>query len=251
LASARVISTFASSRWASGIFVFKSTFCPENYLTSPQAFLNHQEFLYKKLHRLRQRTLLTINRIEHQPSKAQLRRTLLKQRQSMSVEAWRLKSDRICSHLQSSSLFTQPQTVLAYFSFRQEPDLSPLFTDSKCYWGFSRVQGKFLCWHSWKPGDLLQTGGYGIPEPQADAPTLTSAEVDLILVPAVACDGRGYRLGYGGGFYDRLLSSAEWASKLTIGIVFEFAFVSQLPVDSWDRPLDAVCTETGIKITPS
>ncbi|NES71751.1 MAG: 5-formyltetrahydrofolate cyclo-ligase, partial [Okeania sp. SIO2D1] len=57
----------------------------------------------------------------------------------------------------------------------------------------------------------------------------------------------GYRLGYGSGFYDRMLSSEEWASKPTIGIVFEFGYLQQLPIDSWDRPLNAVCTENGVK----
>ena len=62
--------------------------------------------------------------------KVDLRRILLKQRQSLSVTQWREKSDRICQHLQQSPVFTQAQTILAYFSFRQEPDLSPLFKNT-------------------------------------------------------------------------------------------------------------------------
>ena len=80
-----------------------------------------------------------------------------------------------------------------------------------------------------------------------NAPLLQSSKVDLILVPAVACNFNGYRLGYGGGFYDRMLSQEEWTSKPTIGIVFEFAYLQDLPIDSWDKPLDFVCTENGIK----
>lgn len=82
-------------------------------------------------------------------------------------------------------------------------------------------------------------------EPSLVAPQLDPTDVDLILVPAVACDRRGYRLGYGGGFYDRMFSSAQWNSKPTIGIVFEFAYVPQLPIDAWDKRLEAICTETG------
>jgi 5-formyltetrahydrofolate cyclo-ligase len=180
--------------------------------------------------------------------KRELRRSLLETRQSMPLEEWREKSDRICTHLQSLPLFTSAQTILAYFSFRQEPDLSPLFTNPKHQWGFSRVQGKSLSWHSWKPGEPLQKEKLGIFEPHPDSPRLSPKEVDLILVPAVACDKRGYRLGYGGGFYDRMLSSTEWASKPTIGIVFEFAYLSQLPIDQWDKPLQLVCTETGFNL---
>lgn len=178
-------------------------------------------------------------------TKAELRRSLLKVRQSLPVEAWRRKSEHLCTQLRSSPLFTQAKTVLAYLSCRQEPDLSPLFTDHH-RWGFPRCMGKSLSWHSWKPGEPLQKGSYDILEPNSSSPTLEPAEVDLILVPAVACDARGYRLGYGGGFYDRMLNSAEWASRSTIGIVFEFAYLPQLPIDPWDKQLDGVCTEMGL-----
>ncbi len=178
-------------------------------------------------------------------TKAELRKKLLKERQAMTVEEWRKKSDRICAHLQSSPLFTQSKTILAYFSFRQEPDLSSLFTDSQHQWGFPRCVGKSIVWHSWKPGKRLQKGNYGISEPHPDAPILEANQVDLILVPAVACDVRGYRLGYGGGFYDRLLSYPDWVSKPTIGIVFDFACLPQLPIENWDRTLQAICTEYG------
>ena len=187
--------------------------------------------------------------VEPQPNKSELRRILLQKRRSLPGEEWQQKSDHLCSHLQSSPLFSPARTILAYFSFRQEPDLSPLFTDSKRRWGFPRIEQKSLVWHRWMPGEPLFKGDYGIFEPHPDSPILMPHEVDLILVPAVACDARGYRLGYGGGFYDRLLSSADWASKSTIGIVFEFAYVSQLPVDPWDKPLHSICTEKRFQVS--
>lgn len=179
-------------------------------------------------------------------SKAELRRSLLKVRRSLSVETWQTQSRQLCHQLQASLPFRQADTVLAYFSFRQEPDLSTLF-DLKKVWGFPRCVDQALDWHVWSPQAALplQTGAYGILEPDANAPNLLASQVDLILVPAVACDRRGYRLGYGGGFYDRLLSTPDWAEKPTIGIVFDFARLEQLPDDPWDRPLGAVCTEAG------
>jgi 5-formyltetrahydrofolate cyclo-ligase len=189
-----------------------------------------------------------MNEINHQLDKAILRRQLLQQRKSMSVVDWENKCDRITTHLQHSPLFTQAKTILAYFSFRQEPDLSNLFTNTKYRWGMPRCVEKSLCWHLWKTSDALETGAYGILEPHPNLPTLEPAEVDLILIPAVACDYRGYRLGYGGGYYDRLLSSPEWEHKPTIGIVFDFAYLPELPVEPWDKPLLAVCTESGLKV---
>ena len=185
-----------------------------------------------------------MNTSESLLTKTELRKSLLQTRKSLSPEAWREKSDRICNHLQNLPLFTEAKTVLAYFSFRQEPDLSPLFTSPKT-WGFPRCVGKELSWHIWQPGDLLHSGSYGILEPLPDAPKIDHSEVDLILVPAVGCDVCGYRLGYGGGYYDRMLSKAEWESTIALGIIFEFAVLPQLPVDTWDQTLYGICTESG------
>ncbi len=195
--------------------------------------------------------------------KVALRSTLLQQRLTLSPTAWRIQSDRLCTHLQTCPLFQQARTILAYFSTQQEPDLSPLFIPTEqpsqllpsisppnpsqqtIRWGFPRCVGKTLTWYSWQPGEPLAPNRYGILEPLETAPVVPVTEVDLVLVPAIACDRQGYRLGYGGGFYDRLFSNPAWASKPTIGITFAAAYLAQLPIDTWDRPLSAVCTEEG------
>ncbi|PAX50992.1 5-formyltetrahydrofolate cyclo-ligase [Brunnivagina elsteri] len=181
--------------------------------------------------------------------KIELRHSLLKKRTQMSVTEWREKSDRICTHLQVSPLFTQAKTILLYFSFRQEADLSPLFANSHYRWGFPRCLGKNMFWHSLETqnSSSLQVGTYGIIEPNPDNQVIQPCEVDLILVPSVACDSQCFRLGYGGGYYDRMLSLPEWNLKPTIGIVFEFAYLPELPIQGWDKPLQNVCTENGIK----
>jgi 5-formyltetrahydrofolate cyclo-ligase len=180
-------------------------------------------------------------------SKANLRRSLLQQRRQLAPEVWQQHSQRLCHHLQADPLFNQAKTVLAYFSIRQEPDLSPLFELPKI-WGFPRCIGQELSWHVWSPaGELtLQSGAFGILEPHSDAPSLEPEQIDLMLVPAVACARQGYRLGYGGGFYDRLLAEPKWAKVPTIGVIFGFAHLQTLPIDEWDQPLTGVCTEAGI-----
>ncbi len=164
----------------------------------------------------------------------------------MSVTDWQQKSDRICHHLCTSDYFEQAHTIFAYLSFRQEPTLQPLF-DRQHQWVLPRCAGSELIWHHWYPADSqqLQQGQYGITEPKATLPTLSPAQADLVLVPAIACDRQGYRLGYGGGYYDRLLS--QWRSLQTIGILFNEADLIELPTDPWDQPLNAICTDLGFR----
>lgn len=177
--------------------------------------------------------------------KADLRRRLLKARQAIPAPVWRQKSDRICTHLQSWPGFQTACCVLAYWSFRNEPDLSPLM-NSQRLWGLPRCVDKEMIWHQWQGARSLRPGRFGITEPIPESPQLNPSQVDLILVPAVASDVRGYRLGYGGGFYDRMLSQRPWRNKPRIAIVFEYARLPSIPKDPWDKPMQGICTETGL-----
>ncbi|MEL6165369.1 MAG: 5-formyltetrahydrofolate cyclo-ligase [Cyanobacteria bacterium J06628_3] len=201
---------------------------------------------------------------EYKLEKSELRRQIIKQRQSLSEAEWKEKSQEICKNLAKLDLFIKAKTVLAYFSFRKEPDLSYLFQDNEIpttslkkgglknlddnkNWGFPRCVDKTLIWHYWKSIDELITGKYGIQEPNSNLPIVKPENVDLILVPCVACDYKNYRLGYGGGYYDRFLSSREWESIPTIGIVFDLGYLPEVPIEVWDKKLDMICTETGFK----
>jgi 5-formyltetrahydrofolate cyclo-ligase len=179
--------------------------------------------------------------------KAQLRKQLIAQRQAIPKHIWQQNSEQLCKNLQSLPLFQHAKTILAYFSYRQEPDLSPLFCQHH-RWGFSRCERDSLTWHCWTTDDPLELNRYGIYEPTAIAPLILPAEVDLLLIPAVACDRQGYRLGYGAGYFDRLFSSPEWQTIPSIGIIFDFAYVDTLPVDTWDQKLQAICTESRTEI---
>lgn len=178
----------------------------------------------------------------HTLAKSELRRHFLQHRRNLSPDRWQLLGDGVCNTLQRMAIFQAAQTVLAYRSIRQEPDLSALWSVPK-NWGLPRCEGRGLAWHRWQRGDCLVAGAYGVLEPSPQAERLHPTSVDLLLVPALACDRQGYRLGYGGGYYDRLLSLPDWQGIPTLGIVFDFAFVTELPRDDWDRPLTGVCTE--------
>ncbi len=182
--------------------------------------------------------------------KQQLRRQIIAERQALSEQEWQLKSQRLCHHLQSLSLFKKARTILAYFSFKKEPDLSSLFSsNNQKKWGFPRCVNNNLIWHLWQQGDNLNKDKHGIYEPDPNLPLIQPAQVDLILVPSIACDYQGFRLGYGAGYYDRMLSKESWQSIPTIGIVFEDYFYREIPQDQWDQKLDFICTDLRVTNT--
>ncbi|MEL7140917.1 MAG: 5-formyltetrahydrofolate cyclo-ligase [Cyanobacteria bacterium J06631_9] len=180
--------------------------------------------------------------------KASQRRALLKARQAMPQRIRQEKSASICQHLQNWPTFQRSKLTLAYCSANGEPDLGALLQQPQRSWGLPRCEGKKLIWHRWFPTSQwpLAPGAFGITEPHPKSPVVEPYKVDLILVPCIACDVNGYRLGYGGGFYDRMLSDRSWKNKTTLGIVFEYARVPKLPRDVWDIPLDGICTESGL-----
>lgn len=184
--------------------------------------------------------------MERAIDKVALRKALIRQRLSLDPKVVQDDSRKICDRLQSLPQFQSARTILAYLSYRQEPDLSLLWTVSQSIrWGLPRCVGKELVFHKCDPANSthFKTGAYGIQEPLPALPILQPETVDLILVPAVACDRQGYRLGYGAGYYDRLFAKSEWAKIPAIGIMFHHALLENIPRDSWDRPLQSICTE--------
>jgi 5-formyltetrahydrofolate cyclo-ligase len=182
--------------------------------------------------------------------KAELRQELLRSRMELSPELYQEYSDRFCGHLQKFLLdhVLPGQTILAYQPHRQEPDLRGLFTHYY-QWGMPRcLPQRQLAWHLWRPGELLVNNSYGLAEPLATANLIDPATIAALLIPMVGFDAEGYRLGYGGGYFDRLLASSEWQQVLKIGIAFDLALVPKIPIDSWDLPLQRIFTESGMVV---
>jgi 5-formyltetrahydrofolate cyclo-ligase len=91
----------------------------------------------------------------------------------------------------------------------------------------------------------LVAGSFGILEPAAAAPIVDPEDIDAILVPGVAFDVTGNRLGHGGGYYDRLLPRLR-GDALRIGLAFDEQVFEEIPVEEHDAPLDAVVTPTQV-----
>jgi 5-formyltetrahydrofolate cyclo-ligase len=157
--------------------------------------------------------------------------------------AW---SSRVCGLLTESPEFTRARTILGFLPIRGEPDV----TDA-CRTVLNA--GKRLCLTrlDWAKGTLtpaavrsvdagVVAGRYGIREPAADAPAVAPGEIDLVLVPGLAFDESGRRLGRGAGYYDRFLAPL---SVVIVGVAFELQLVPEVPAGSGDVPVGAIVTE--------
>ena len=102
-------------------------------------------------------------------------------------------------------------------------------------------QLKTMTFHAWYPGCPMEEDAYGIPKPK-DTELLTPT---LLFVPCVGYGPGGYRLGYGGGFYDRMLANLL-PKPLTVGLGFGSAFVPDLEPEAHDMPLDAILNDNGV-----
>ena len=104
-------------------------------------------------------------------------------------------------------------------------------------------KGRPLVFRAWAPGDAMDKGVWGIPQPKADKPAL---EPDILLVPLLAFDRRGGRLGYGGGFYDRTLAGLRARKPITaVGLAYDEQQVDAVPHLDYDERLDWVLTPSG------
>lgn len=137
-------------------------------------------------------------------------------------------------------------TVSGYWPMRDEIDPRPLLyalhdRGLRCLLPIVRGRGKPLQFRVWHPGMALVEGSYGERIPGADA---TEAVPTVLLVPLLAFDRTGYRLGYGRGYYDRTLAGLRAANGATaIGVAYAAQEVARVPRDATDEPLDWVITE--------
>jgi 5-formyltetrahydrofolate cyclo-ligase len=188
--------------------------------------------------------------------KAAQRTKMLLLRSALPAQV-RSEWDRLAqATLIESAWFAQSQTVLLYDAFRGE-----VTTDAIALAGLALGKRLVLprtsksdrkLWLHHYPGSpsALVEGAYGIKEPEATWPMVAEAEIDLVVVPGVAFDRQGNRLGYGGGYYDRLLPALRHANLgvRLVGLAYGFQVVEQLPSDPHDIAMDNVATEQGLLI---
>lgn len=184
--------------------------------------------------------------------KNKIRKDVLKLRQGLTPSQVRQKSLRIFERLENTDVFTGATSIMAYIAFRNEVDTLPIIryclsSGKKVIVPISKKKGRQLLLSELRDPDReLRPGTYGIlePLPQFIRP-FPKEGLDLILVPAVAFDPSGYRIGYGAGYYDRFLGSLD--KKIpAIGLAFELQLVDKVPAEPTDLPVDYIVTEDRI-----
>lgn len=158
-------------------------------------------------------------------------------------------------HLLAAEAIGNARTVAAFLAFDGEPDLR--FTLTQLHRRGTTVVlpvvprtvrnggqgGQVLEFHRWSPAAPLQSNSLGISEPAAST-LVPLSSIDVMLMPMVAYDKSGSRLGMGAGWYDRTLGNIS-ERPLLAGVAWSLQNASSVPIDPWDVPLDAIVTEEG------
>ncbi|MDK2849072.1 MAG: 5-formyltetrahydrofolate cyclo-ligase [Desulfuromonadales bacterium] len=185
--------------------------------------------------------------------KKSLRGTMLARRKHMAAEICLSQSIRIQQRVMALPAFRQADVLALYSPILNEVFTEEIFQEALRLGktiAYPRVRGESLDFVLVASPQELEPGAFGVLEPTGSR-LVPSGALDLVLVPGVAFDLEGYRLGYGKGFYDRVLCGAG-RPALSIGLCFELQVVDRLPVEDHDQCLDLVITEErDYPFTPS
>ncbi len=177
-------------------------------------------------------------------AKQQIRRQIIAVRRVLPESACAERSARACSRVIEHAEFARARCIVAYVAMRKELDPAGIVEQALLLGkevGLPRIEGGTLVLHRYLAGDTLAENALQVREPRPSAPMLDPAQVDLVLVPALAIDPRGYRVGYGQGFYDRLLPRLPRAYK--IGLGYDFQLIAEAPNAAHDVPVDCLVTD--------
>ncbi len=179
-------------------------------------------------------------------AKRTLRSAMLAWRAELREEERRAAADGLLATMRRDRPIETPAVVSGFWPIKDEIDIRPLMIElfnQGCQLALPVVQGKGqpLLFRAWRPGDPLEAGVFGTLQPSAKRETL---EPDALIVPLLACDEEGWRLGYGGGFYDRTLTGLRARRAVTaVGVGFDAQLVPEVPHGPSDQRLDWLLTD--------
>jgi len=169
-------------------------------------------------------------------------------RRKISEEIGPGASEDIANNILAHVELPDDAKIAGYWPLRSEADIIPALTKldqqgNQCLLPATGERHSPLVFREWSPGDKLQMSNFGVQEPTDDKPIHVP---DILLVPLLAFDSTGHRLGYGGGYYDRTIAALRKEGVMSAGIAFSGQQVDALPNEKHDQHLDMVVTESGV-----
>ena len=172
--------------------------------------------------------------------KKTLRQKIREQKRAMTVEEIRTASQKLQEKFLATEFYRRAKTIYGYLPYNQEvrtvPILEKALADGKRV-AVPKVYGDEMKFIYLPDLTLVETGYSGIPEPIADEP-IGDDPTALVLMPGMAFDPQGHRIGYGGGFYDKFLAAEP--DHPTLALCYDFQMLPHLETEEFDIPVDCV-----------
>lgn len=184
--------------------------------------------------------------------KSALRREIRLRIEQLTTAQRDAASRRLCAQLAQQPLWQRARAILGFAPTAHEPDIWPLLQSALAQGRivalprFAPERDTYETARVCQPGRDLVTGRFGIREPSAACALVALEELDLILVPGVAFDSQGHRLGRGRGYYDRLLAGIR---AVKCGVAFDEQLVEAVPVEPQDVRVDCLVTPSRWLLT--
>jgi len=179
--------------------------------------------------------------------KNSIRDSVAAKRSSLSDAEAEQKSLQISNNLQALDIFKLSRRIALYFPIQKEVRTQYIFDqavncEKEVY--FPRVNGSSLDFYRVNNLEQLRPGKLGVFEPDTNLPKVNIQHINLYILPGLAFDRSGNRLGFGKGYYDRALDNVPQSKK--VGLAYEFQLLDSVPVDEYDRKVEMIITEQGI-----
>lgn len=187
--------------------------------------------------------------------KNELRKKLKKIRDDIPSDKRKIEEEIIAETLLNSEIYKNSKSIFIYNSFRSEVDTSYIIEEALDFGKIVALPITNPIDHSMEAYEINKDSvfiqdAYGIQSPdKKTSKIINPKEIDLAIVPMLAYDSYGNRLGYGGGYYDRYLPRLR-EDAIVVGLAFSNQFVEEIPIEKYDKKLDYVITVKYIENNP-
>jgi len=177
-------------------------------------------------------------------TKKELRKILIEKRKNLPLEYRHNADYQIFRNIITSDAYQTSNTIFCFVSTEDEVNTYPIIEHAlntgKCVVVPKCIAKGSMHAYQIKSFNDLESGKYGIQEPKEYCKLIQPSDIDLAVVPCLSCNSEGYRIGYGGGFYDRYLHGENF---IKIAICYKELLLEEIPTDSFDEKIDIIISE--------